>query len=270
MSMTDWKQYLHAIRKSEIETILKMLPKKHFSSGLECGAGDTYQTTLLAPHFDAYISSDLNSARFDPSLILPHVTYMQVDADAIAHMFQEKQFDVIFSSNMLEHVADPIRFLHATRPFLKDDGYAIHVVPSRGIKISYILLYYPYLIRLVYRKIRDHKKGNQLFGGHAHSHENNINVKTDTQKTQSRFRRFLFPSIHGNFPTHRAEYYSYGKNVWQQMFQDAGYWVMGYQKGPAFSGYGFGCSRIRTVLQWLGFSSEHIFVLQKKDLKNTH
>src|SRR3989344_1811185 len=100
---TDWTQYLHAIRRMEIEIVLALLPKKQFTSGLEIGAGDGFQTTLLAPLVEKLVSSDLNFKRIKESLKVPGVSYKIIDADAIVGIFKADTFDLIFSSNVLEH-----------------------------------------------------------------------------------------------------------------------------------------------------------------------
>src|SRR3989344_3210143 len=124
---TNWTQYLHAIRKREIDLVFSLLPQTHFVSGLEIGAGDGFQTALLASHIDKLISSDLNFKRIKESLKVPDVEYKTVDADAIEGVFKPNTFDIIFSSNVLEHVRDPIKVLKATQPMLTDEGYALHI-----------------------------------------------------------------------------------------------------------------------------------------------
>lgn len=259
---TNWTSYLHAIRKREIDLLFSLLPRKHFSSGLEVGAGDGYQTTLLAPHIDKLVSSDLNFKRMKESLRVSGVTYKLVDADAIEGVFPPKTFDFIFSSNVLEHVQNPHTFLTKTEPMLTDDGYAVHVVPSRLVKISYLLFYYPNLVLLVLDRIRGALNGKPFFQGAGTGHENNINTNV-TSKKVSRLRRFIFPSPHGNFPSHREEFIAFGKEAWEHLFIKAGYSIVAYAPGPLFSGYGFGLDSIRKVLEYCGASSEHIFICQK-------
>ncbi len=71
------------------------------------------------------------------------------------------------------------------------------------------------------------------------------------------------PQIHGNYKTHIEEWRSWGKDNWQKLFEDNGYLVLNYTKGPAFSGYGFGWDHLRGILEKFGWASEHIFILKK-------
>ncbi len=260
---TDWAEYLHAIRKREIDIVFTLLKQKQFLSGLEIGAGDGFQTTLLAPHLDRFVSSDLNFKRIRESLKIPGVVYKTVDADSISGVFQDRAFDFIFSSNVLEHLRDPQVFLSATLPMLTDEGRAVHIVPSRLIKIFYLLLYYPNLALLALERIVGRIKGKPFFRGEGVDVENNINSESPITKKTSRLKRFLLPKPHGNFPSHVKEFVAFGKEQWVKKFKMAGYVVEAYAPGPAFSGYGFGFSLVRLFLEHFRASSEHIFILKK-------
>jgi len=85
----DWTKYLHTIRKKEVDTVFSLLPQTHFVSGLEIGAGDGFQTTLLASHIERLVSSDLNFNRIKESLKIPSVEYKTIDADAIEGIFDD-------------------------------------------------------------------------------------------------------------------------------------------------------------------------------------
>lgn len=262
---TNWTKYIHDIRKREIEAVFKLLPKDKFASGLEIGAGDGFQTTLLAPHIAKLISSDLNFKRIKESLKVSHVEYKALDADAIEGVFKPKTFDFIFSSNVLEHVGDPAKVLRATQSMLTDDGYAAHIIPSRTIKIFYLLFYYPNLFLLALDRLSGKFKGKTFFQGTGINLENNINLAVSPPSgRQGRLRKFLLPSIHGNFPTHWSELIGFGRKQWEQKITEAGYSISVYAKGHLFSGYGFGIPLwLRRLLERLGMSSEHIFILKK-------
>ncbi len=259
---TDWTQYLHAIRQREINLVFSLLPQKHFVSGLEIGAGDGFQTALLASHIDKLVSSDLNFKRIKEALKVPGVEYKTVDADAIEGVFKPKTFDFIFSSNVLEHVRNPQKVLKETREILTSDGYVIHIVPSRHIKIFYLLFFYPNLALLMIDRIFGKLKGKPLFQGSSMDLENNINIIAP-KKFSNSLKRFFIPVPHGNFSGHMEEFIAFGEKQWEYKFIEAGYSIFAYAKGPAFSGYGFGFNRLRKLLERCGVFSEHIFILKK-------
>ncbi len=264
---TDWTEYLHSLRKREIDLVFSLLPQKYFVSGLEVGAGDGYQTKLLAPHLNKLISSDLNFKRIKEDLKVPGVIYQTIDADTLEGVFADQTFDLIFSSNVLEHLNDPLKFLTTTCALLSTDaGYAVHIVPSRQLKIFYLLGYYPQLLFLVIDRLLGKIRGQDFFRREGIDRENNINNKIQSPKTISRFKNFLIPAPHGNFSNHNQELMAYGKNQWENLFKEAGYSIVAYSPGPVFSGYGFGFSYLRKILESGGMSSEHIFVLKKMSL----
>lgn len=252
---TNWTRYLHAIRKKEIDLVFSLLSQDNFSSGLEIGAGDGFQTTLLSPHVKKLISSDLNFKRI--KIKVPGVEYKEIDADQIEGVFPPETFSLIFSSNVLEHVRDPLKVLKSTREMLKDDGYAVHIVPNRWIKIFYLLFFYPNLLLLALDRISGKFEGRKIFQGEKIDLENNIN-----KKKTNRWKKLLIPTPHGNFPDHWTEFKVFGMRRWEQMFIEAGYSIVSCTKGPVFSGYGFGFNSSK-LLRYTDISSEHIFILKK-------
>lgn len=260
---TNWKQYLRKTRKRELDLVFSLLPKTHFVSGLEIGAGDGYQATLLAHHVDALISSDLNLNRLKESLKVTGVVYRVLDADEIEGEFEPGTFDLIFSSSVLEHLRDPKKFLAVTHSMLSDGGLAVHIVPSRHLKIFYLLFYYPHMALLALDRFLGVVRGKPFFRSANVNFENNLNVKAKPQKPQSRLKRFLFPVPHGNYRNHTEEFMAWGKGKWERLFLDAGYDIVTYARGPVFSGYGFGYAPVRQLLEYLGMSSEHIFILKR-------
>jgi ubiquinone/menaquinone biosynthesis C-methylase UbiE/uncharacterized protein YozE (UPF0346 family) len=257
---TDWNTYLHTIRSKEAGIVRAFLGDKTFAQGLEIGAGDGYQTTLLAPICRRFISSDLNFERLKKQYQVDGVEYKKLDADNLKGTFSDNTFDFIFSSNVLEHLSNRSSFLEETHRVLTDDSYAVHVVPGRGLKLSYLFLFYPHLVTLVVDRILGLFKGKKLLRGKGIDLENNINTK----KTTSWFQKIFLPSIHGSYRSHKEEYVSWSKNQWTNLFGTHGFSVVQHIKGPVFSGYGFGASFLRKMLAYVGFYSEHIFILKKK------
>jgi protein-L-isoaspartate O-methyltransferase len=150
-----------------------------------------------------------------------------------------------------------------TKDFLSNDGYAVHVVPSRWIKVSYLFLHYPNLIFLVMDRLWGKLQGEAFFRGADINFENNINLKEKSLSTNRWFKKIILPPVHGNFSSHWQEFKSFGRKDWESLFKRAGYSIASYSRGPAFSGYGFGFFGLRSLLEFLGFFSEHIFILKK-------
>ena len=73
---------------------------------------------------------------------LGRVSFVTCDAERVDEAFEPQTFDLVFSSNMLEHLPDPGRALRAMRTVMQDDGIAIHVVPSPFWKTTHLLGFY--------------------------------------------------------------------------------------------------------------------------------
>ena len=259
----DWSTYIHTIRKEEIKRAFSLIPVKKFNNGIEFGAGDGYQTTLIEPMCSKFVSSDLNFKRLKDEFKIIGVDYKAYDADALSGMFNSGIFDLIFSSNLIEHLSNKKIFLQNTRKMLSFDGYVIHIVPGRMLKITYLLLFYPNLLLLFADRLIGIFKKKPIFRGTTNNFENNINLNKVNKI--NKWKRIFLPQIHGNYKTHIEEWQSWSKNSWQKLFEDSGYAIMSCIKGPAVSGYGFGWNHLRNMLEKLGWAAEYIFIL-----KNNH
>ena len=70
-------------------------------------------------------SIDVGSSRYSGEQVFPVIEY-----DGKVFPFREAVFDVVFSSSVLEHVADLGQLYHESRRVLKKDGYCVHVMPT--------------------------------------------------------------------------------------------------------------------------------------------
>ena len=62
---------------------------------------------------------------------------------AAVDCFGEKSFDIVFSSNLLEHLPDPSVVLRGVHRLLKDDGITVHIMPGPFWKLCQMALYHP-------------------------------------------------------------------------------------------------------------------------------
>ena len=129
-------EHLHALRAAEIDRIVTF-----FRPGariLEVGAGSGQQAL------------ELSNRGFDIAAIeIPDSNYAQVrvfpitDYDGRHIPFGNASFDIVFSSNVMEHVVD----LHQTngeiRRVLRSDGYCVHVMPTHSWRFWTTLSAFP-------------------------------------------------------------------------------------------------------------------------------
>lgn len=116
-------EYLNQLRSWEIEEISKL-----FRPGariLEIGAGTGQQSAALSKMGFAVEAIEVPDSIYSGDRLFPIRDY---DGDNIP--FPDGAFDIVFSSNVLEHVPH-LAAVHAeVRRVLKPDGYAVHVVPT--------------------------------------------------------------------------------------------------------------------------------------------
>lgn len=116
-------EFLHVIREYEYKKLVD-----RFSPGiriLEIGGGTGYQAKRLTE--DGYVvdSIDVSGSNYSNQLEFPVQPY-----DGRNIPFPDSTFDVVYSSNVLEHVLD-LPYLQAEmKRVLKPGGYCVHLMPT--------------------------------------------------------------------------------------------------------------------------------------------
>jgi len=115
--------HLENIRTCELDTVLRLLP----AGGriLEIGAGTGWQANSLKHRGYEVHAIDLPASNYRENRIWPVIDY-----DGKNIPFADNTFDVIFSSNALEHIPHIREFQEELHRVLKPAGIAIHVIPS--------------------------------------------------------------------------------------------------------------------------------------------
>jgi SAM-dependent methyltransferase len=236
------------VRSSEFERV-----HHFFEPGmrvLELGGGNGYQARIIASLGCSVISIDVSDR---PK---PVTQYFEViDYDGKTLPFGDREFDLIFSSHVLEHVADPHRMLGEIRRVMRQGAFAIHVLPSAAWRLSTIPAHYVYALKYILGKreipglpvaptltATAHKKGL----GHA-------------------LRRAVFPGPHGEYPNAFAELYYFTRSRWSRVFRQSGFQVQSVTPNEIFlTGYGLIPSlsiRTRRRLAAILGSSSNTFVV---------
>ena len=128
------------VRRREAEITFSLFPNERFQLGLELGAGDGGQSITLSQYCDKLICTEKDEyshAWLGKTILnrkLSNVEYSLCDAQDLTQ-FADCTFDLVFSSNMLEHVPDVDLCLRECRRVLKDNGLMLHTMPSRWWKI---------------------------------------------------------------------------------------------------------------------------------------
>ncbi len=251
----SWPEHLHQIKEAEFDHVFGQISKKTFQSLLELGAGDGYQSLLLA-NVSHHVTSTEYQSPIVERPVHPFITYQVSDAECVDKQFSPKSFDCISSSNVLEHLTDPLRALRGIHTVLSDDGITIHLMPSVFWKLMYLFFYYP---ALIVRTLERLSPKDRVAKGV--SIENNPKV----HYARSRLLRVLFPPPHGVSKNHWTEFGAFRVVSWKKIFQEAGFRLIAVRRGPVASGHGFGMNMVRGLLERFGFASEYIYIAEKMD-----
>jgi SAM-dependent methyltransferase len=116
-------EYIDGLRSAEIDRVAD-----HFPVGarvLEIGAGTGVQAARLASRGLNVRAIDLAETLYAADRVFPIVDY-----DGRHIPFPDASFDVVYSSNVLEHVPDLTQMHAEIRRVLRYGGIAIHVLPT--------------------------------------------------------------------------------------------------------------------------------------------
>ena len=128
-------EFLHQIRRHEISLV-----ERHLPSGvriLEIGGGTGFQAKLLSEHGYDVASIDIPQSNYAEERVFPVLDY-----DGATIPFSDDSFDVVFSSNVLEHIRDRRRLYVEIDRVLKPSGFCLHAMPSGTWRFWTIVSHY--------------------------------------------------------------------------------------------------------------------------------
>jgi SAM-dependent methyltransferase len=129
-------QYLDEIRMLELETILPLFPPG--ARILEIGGGTGRQALELSRRGFEVTAIDLALSSYAARRVFPVIDY-----DGATIPLPDASVDVVFSSNVLEHVDDLAHMHSEIRRLLAPNGKCIHVLPTHVWRFWSLLAGYP-------------------------------------------------------------------------------------------------------------------------------
>lgn len=115
--------HVEELRMDELATALKMLPP--CGKLLEIGAGTGWQANALERAGYQVYAIDLPTSNYRESRVRAVTEY-----DGRTIPYPTSYFDVVFSSNVLEHIPHVREFQAEIQRVLKPGGVALHLLPS--------------------------------------------------------------------------------------------------------------------------------------------
>ncbi len=119
-------EHLNVLRSVEIEKISSHL-RPQGARILEIGAGTGQQALELFKRGFSIEAIEIPSSSYAENRVF-NIT----DFDGRHIPFPDASFDIVFSSNVLEHVPDLVQIHKEIRRVLRPSGYAVHVLPTHA------------------------------------------------------------------------------------------------------------------------------------------
>lgn len=223
------KNQLERIRHAELAAT-----RQYFPDGcriLEIGGGNGYQAAVLASWGFDVVSLDIDTGGRWTRRYFDVAKY-----DGKTLPVADGTVDVVFSSNVLEHIAeDALQALFTEmRRVLAPDGFAVHLVPTPVWRLWTSLAHYPWLVLRVVRGAPQNE-GIVLPG---------VASVVRRRGLADLIKRALWPAPHGEYPGSFAELFAFRERAWRKRFEAGGFSVTHCSPtGLFYSGY--------TLLPWL-------------------
>jgi SAM-dependent methyltransferase len=247
--MRDVKIHLKNIRLYELKSVLHFLRNK--GKLLEIGSGAGWQAKYLANIGFEVTGLELHNSHYDGEREYPVIYY-----DGHSMPFRDNTFDIIFSSNVLEHIADIENFQAEIQRVLRPDGFAIHIMPTASWRFWTNCTYYLNAFRKASAMVSSTGGGGPI---------HNVN----RLKKDKYWRiKYIFPTNHGPIGTSLTEIYLFTAKRWLSIFNVTGWALVNYFPSHLFyTGYSIMSNewslKTRHLLSYLLGSSTFIYILKK-------
>ena len=133
---------LEMIRSAELSAVRGLFPPN--ASVLEIGGGSGYQALILS-------KIGLHVKSIDVCVDTGGQNFFPVDIyDGSQIPYADSTFDVVYSSNVLEHVKDLNAVMSEIHRILKPNGIAIHILPTPVWRFWTSVSHYGYLLTRIF------------------------------------------------------------------------------------------------------------------------
>ncbi|WP_425388041.1 class I SAM-dependent methyltransferase [Arenimonas malthae] len=195
--------YLHYIRDAELEVALAWLPPP--ASGariLDLGAGTGRQAARLAALGYHVTAVDLPSSAYAAQRVHPVIDY-----DGRNIPLPDGSVDIVFSSNVLEHVPAVEALLCETARVLAPGGRAVHILPTPAWRWWTSATHYPWVV-------------TRLVGRLA---SKAIGLASEGHSAASGGPTLAWPTRHGERGNALTEAWYFSRHWWRECFRRAGF-----------------------------------------------
>lgn len=214
-------RHLDTLRIAEIDKVLPFFPPG--ATILEVGAGTGQQALELQQR-----GFDVTAIEVPASNYAANRVYPIVDYDGRHIPLPTGLFDVVFSSNVLEHVPD-LKQMHAEiRRVLKPSGICIHILPTHAWRFWTTLASYPDAILFLSSSAPDLLPKNALHRGEVNR------LANKWYRTIRSFVGRCLPRRHGERGNTFSELWLFHPRWWRRNFEENGFAVIDDQPSGLF------------------------------------
>jgi SAM-dependent methyltransferase len=223
-------EYLHSIRRAELEIVLDRHGALFAGADiLEIGSGTGLQLQMLRA-----IGRSAEGVEIAGGPRGNRVVDGIRDYDGIHLPFADRSFDLVFSSNVIEHVTHEAELHADLRRVLRPGGRALHLVPSAAWRILTSGTHYPALACMV-------------LGGGGPGAAGASDAATPPRR-RGPWRLLagaLVSPRHGERGNRFTEAWHFSKPAWRRRFSQLGWTVESIEPtGLLYSGYGLFAGRL--------------------------
>jgi len=199
--------FLNLLREAELELVIEDL--RPGSRILEFGAGTGAQAKDLAARGFDIVAIDLPASGYAQSRVFPVIDY-----DGRTIPLPDASVDIVFSSNVLEHVENLPEIMAEFRRVLRRDGYCLHLMPSVAWRAWTFAAGPPTAIAAVARFVAEFIRPP---AGATRIQAAVRNLKTGVGA--------LLPIGHGTSFEGISELWTFSVAAWRTKFEKHGFWV---------------------------------------------
>lgn len=222
---------------------------------LEIGGGTGFQASLIATTGASIESIDVAEPPPGVEIYFPVRMY-----GGKTLPFPDDYFDVVFSSNVLEHISDLETMFSEMRRVMKSDSWSIHFLPTPAWRIWTSLSHYIHIARRLVG----------LVGARYHPGYASLARTDDLACTPSAWcavKRVLRDGPHGKYPSATSELWYFSRRRWLNLFQESGFELVDDRPSRIFyTGYGvfpfISIERRRMLAGFLG-SATRVYIFRK-------
>ncbi len=261
--------HLELLRIIELELavnkINKHLKKNNISKAkiLEIGGGAGWQAKKLSEKGFNVESIEISDSMYKDQRMWPILEY---DGENIP--FKDNTFDVVFSSNVIEHIKNQNKVQKEIHRVLKINSLAIHLVPTSQWRFLTIVNHYPFMLKtffsIFFKKILKSGDEQNDQEKYALNFIKNISIFT-------LIKNIILAPLHGETGVCSiSELHYFSKKSWTKLLKSHKWKIEDYSTNELFySGYmilgeKLSMRKRKKLSKYFG-SSCHIFVLRKEN-----